>query len=164
MLTIDLKEDDIRAGLELLSERLTDLTPLMETIGDILLYSTGKRFEAGEAPDGTPWVPKSPTTIAQYQKSGDKVDFRPLFKSGTLSNNVFVSTGPDFVSIGSNLEYSAVMHFGAGQGAFGANKSGRPIPWGDIPARPYLGISDTDRLNILDAIEELLEDLASRQD
>jgi len=36
-----------------------------------------------------------------------------------------------------------------------------PIPWGDIPARPFLGLSDEDRSGILDIVSEALA--AARQ-
>ena len=50
------------------------------------------------------------------------------------------------------------------QGQFGArigkDKNGRDffmtIPWGDIPARPFLGVGPTDRENILETITEYL--------
>ena len=53
--------------------------------------------------------------------------------------------------------YAAVMQLGAAQGEFGArigkDKNG---PWGDIPARPFLGVGPTDRENILETITEYL--------
>ena len=61
------------------------------------------------------------------------------------------------VEIGSNMPYSAVMQFGAKRGAFGQSSNGSPIPWGDIPARPFLGISSQDELNIREAIAGWLE-------
>jgi len=50
-----------------------------------------------------------------------------------------------------------VQHFGASQGAFGKTKRGAPIPWGNIPGRPYLGFSDEDRSVILQTIEKYLK-------
>ncbi len=54
--------------------------------------------------------------------------------------------------------------FGAEAGAFGArigkNKLGRsffmPIPWGNIPARPYLGVGTADSVAIVEEIEDWL--------
>lgn len=48
------------------------------------------------------------------------------------------------------------MQFGARKGEFGAysgtNRKGHPYsgvaPWGDIPARPYLGLSQEDQVTI----------------
>ncbi len=38
-----------------------------------------------------------------------------------------------------------------------ARTQGRPIPWGDIPARPFLGFDDKDRSNVSDVIMDHLE-------
>lgn len=165
MLRVELKEDDISAGLQLISERLTDMTPLMQDIGEVLLYGAEERFKAGVDPDGQPWAAKSPVTIENYRRRGDTVSFRPLIgPTKVLSSTISVRTGADFVDIGSNAVQAAVMQFGAAKGAFGANKAGRPIPWGDIPARPFLGFSASDRAGVMDAIEEWLERLAAGQD
>ncbi|WP_409934431.1 phage virion morphogenesis protein [Tepidimonas sp.] len=48
---------------------------------------------------------------------------------------------------------AAVRHEG---GTFGATKRGGKIPWGDVPARPFMGISDDDRSAILDIIRKHL--------
>jgi phage gpG-like protein len=40
---------------------------------------------------------------------------------------------------------------------FGGSKSEFPHLWGDIPERPFLGISDDDRSNILDIVQSHLE-------
>jgi len=60
--------------------------------------------------------------------------------------------------VGSVLEYAAVQQFGAKKGAFGRTRRGAPIPWGDIPPRPFLGLSDADRRSILDLIAEHLDE------
>jgi len=76
-----------------------------------------------------------------------------------LRSSFFRDYGPDFVELGTNKIYSAVMQFGAAKGAFGTNARGGSIPWGNIPARPFLGISDQDRLNIAGIVEEWLQDI-----
>ena len=43
------------------------------------------------------------------------------------------------LEVGSTVEYSAVQQFGAKKGSLGPN-----APWGNIPARPFLGISAAD--------------------
>ena len=46
--------------------------------------------------------------------------------------------------VGSGRVYAGTHQFGAKRGAFGRTAKGGPIPWGDIPARPFLGLSDAD--------------------
>ena len=61
---------------------------------------------------------------------------------------------PTEVLTGSPLVYAGTQQFGAEEGSFGSASGGRPIPWGDIPAREFLGLSDADG----DEIEVILRD------
>jgi phage gpG-like protein len=54
------------------------------------------------------------------------------------------------------MEYAAVQQFGAVAGALGRNKRGSPIPWGNIPARPFLGVSAQDKVEVLEILQEAL--------
>ncbi len=168
MITIEIKDDEITALFRRLSGHLADMSDVMNSVGEQLEYQTEQRFAEGVAPDGTPWAPKSQTTIDAYTRRGQSVDFRPLFgpnADGTpLRSSFFRNYGPDFVEIGTNKIYAGVMQFGAGQGAFGTTGKGGPIPWGNIPARPFLGLSDTDRQNITATVEEWLESISDTKD
>ena len=91
-------------------------------------------------------------------------DPRPLFgPSGMLASQIGMLAGPSSVEVGSSMVYAAVMHFGAGQGAFGADRLGHPIPWGNIPPRPFLGIADEDRAGLVEILEEWLMRAAGGQ-
>lgn len=161
MLRIELKDDEISAALARIAAAMTDMTPVMQDIGEALVISTQDRFTESVSPDGTAFAPRSPTTLDAYKARGDVVDFRPLIgPSKALSGTIFPHAGADFVEVGSGREYAAVMQFGAAKGAFGRTKRGAPIPWGNIPARPFLGLSEQDRLNIVDVVEEWLEGVA----
>ena len=141
------------------STHLSDLRPLMQDIGEQQIAATRARFLAGQAPDGSVWAPKSPATLAAQAARRDPVDNRPLIASGTLHRTLNYQIGADgaSVTIGSGQIYAAVQQFGAAKGAFGEDSRGRSIPWGDIPARPYLGLSDQDRTDIAAIITEWLE-------
>lgn len=157
MIRLDFNHDAIFRRLDAASEVLGDLTPVYQDIGEYMIEATKQRFRRSEAPDGSRWQPKKPATIARYLDRGDGMRPDPLIgPSGRLGReiNYFASRGG--VELGSALEYSAVMQHGARKGAFGADQGGRPIPWGDIPARVWLGISDTDERNILDILDEHL--------
>lgn len=142
---------------------LADPRLLMQDIGEQQIAATRARFLAGLAPDGSVWAPKSPATLAAQAARGAPVDDRPLIAGGTLHRtlNYQVSADGQSVAIGSNQIYAAVQHFGAAKGAFGTDTRGRSIPWGDIPARPYLGLSDQDRTDIAAIITEWLESALS---
>ena len=168
MITIEIKDDEITAALQRLASHMTDMSQPMNAIGEQLEYQTEQRFDQGVSPDGIPWAPKSQTTIEAYIRRGQSVDFRPLFGPNAdgipLRASFFRDYGPDFVEIGTNNVYAAVMQSGAGKGAFGSDSKGHPIPWGTIPARPFLGISDTDHENITAEVEEWLEQVIETKD
>lgn len=158
MFTVELKADTLNAGLAELDAHLSDWTPVMEQIGEYLVKSTKERFAKGESPEGAKWAPKSAATLARYgARKSNRVDRRPLFgPSGALSSQIFHEAGPMQVAVGSNLIYAAVQQFGAGKGAFGNMANGSPIPWGNIPARPFLGLSPEDETNILALVVDYL--------
>ena len=117
----------------------------MQEIAEYLRVSTVNRFKEGKAPDGTTWAPNSPVTLAR------KTDPRPLFGMNDRLNKEFgIRSGPDFAEISSVLPYAAMMQFGGAKAVY-------PHLWGDIPARPFFGISEADRTNILDIVTEYIE-------
>ena len=161
MYTLDFNDDEAARALNRLAEGLSDLSEMMQEVAEFLVTSTKDRFAEGKAPDGTPWAPKSQTTLDAYAARGDRTDPRPLFgPSGLLSQTIFAETTPDSVRWGSPMIYSAVMQFGAEQGAFGNMANGSPIPWGTIPARPFIGLSEADREGLIAIAEEYLEALS----
>lgn len=79
--------------------------------------------------------------------------------SGDLQRSLHAQRDRNAASVGANLIYAAIHQFGAKQGQF-TIKKGRPIPWGDIPARPCLGVRDQERKPIRNAI---IDHLRARQ-
>jgi len=168
MITVEFNDAEVGAAIRRIQEHLTDLSDLMNEIGMFLVQSTGQRFADTETPEGVKWAPRSPVTLAHYKRAGQK--FGPiLYREGDLKRSIFHQYDAGSVTIGSPLVYSGVMQFGAEQGAFGAaigkDSKGRDhfhsIPWGRIPARPFIGVSENDRTNILDTIQEWLSDIAA---
>lgn len=136
---------------------LDDLSPVFEDIAEYEGKATRDRFPAGVGPDGRRWRAKSPTTLAGYLRRGDGARPHPLIgPSGRLGREIRQVATRDYAEIGSNLIQAAVMQFGAKRGAFGTSKAGRPLPWGDIPARPFLGISADDERTILQIVDNHL--------
>ena len=144
--TIEVTFDDakVRAALNRLVAAGRDLTPLMREIGEHLLTTTRERFVTQTAPDGTPWTPLSETTKRRKRRNKDKV----LTERGFLRGNLTFQAGSDEVLVGSPSIYAGTQQFGAKKGAFGSTSKGAPIPWGDIPARPFLGLSHDDETEI----------------
>jgi phage virion morphogenesis protein len=158
MYTIELKSDATEAALARLQAALDDPFPLMQDLGELLTRSTKKRFAEGVSPDGVRWAPKSQTTLERSGiRTSNRVDIRPLFgPSGALNSTISPEPSRTEVLIGSALIYAAVQHFGAARGAFGRMSNGSPIPWGNIPARPFLGVSAEDEVDIAATVEDYL--------
>ena len=157
MFTVEFQADPVFRKLDAARAVLTDMTPVYQDIGEHMVEATRDRFRTGTAPDGTKWRAKSPATLAAYLARGDGNRPDPLIgASRRLSREIQQLTTRDSVEIGSSLEYSAAMQHGVAKGAFGKTSRGAPIPWGNVPARVWLGISETDERNILDIVDEHL--------
>lgn len=94
-------------------------------------------------PDGSSWRPSH-----RAEREGGPT----LHDTGMLMRSIVSRPGPRHVLVGTNMPYAAVHQEGAAAGSLGVStgtdKRGRSFvtasPWGDIPARPYLGVSDED--------------------
>lgn len=163
MFSVEIKNDTVTDALNWAAAGLEDMTPAFEELGQYMVMSTKERFAKGVSPEGVKWAPKSPTTLARYgARKSNRVDVRPLFgPSGALSSIIFHEAGPDQVEWGSPMIYAAVQQFGARKGQFGSMSNGASIPWGDIPARPFLGISPEDEGNMITIIEGMLSGLTA---
>ncbi|MCU0826648.1 MAG: phage virion morphogenesis protein [Tabrizicola sp.] len=153
--TIIIQTDEITPALERVWAALENPLPLMQHLGEYFVKSTIDRFPSGRAPDGSVWAPKSPVTIAaQGGRRTNRLDTRPLFgPSGALSSTINYEAFPDRVEWGSPMVYAAMQQFGGSKSAF-------PHLWGDIPARPFLGVSAEDEVQVLDIIGDYLSEAA----
>ncbi|WP_282339398.1 phage virion morphogenesis protein [Pseudomonas sp. PS02288] len=151
---LDVTMDTSQAGAVLaeLAERLGDITTPLLDIAEYLHQSTDDRFVKQIAPDGLPWAPLSPVTLAR--KKGPRI----LRESGLLQDTIRHQVSDNELAFGTDRVYGAVQQFGQKRGASGTNKRGSPIPWGDIPARPYLGLSSDDESEILAIVGDYLSE------
>ena len=147
-ITID--DQAVRAKLAEMEARLGNLTPAMEIIGQQVVTSVQRNFEAGGRPSA--WAPLSWATLAKRGKKGKggwmgmsrgKVLVRQGMAGGLLGS-IHAKPEADKVTVGTDKIYAAVQQFGEGKGAAGTTKRGALIPWGNIPARPYLLVQDSD--------------------
>lgn len=148
-----------RAAFRALIAAATDMSDFFTEVGEDVKNEADLAFRDSRSPFGIPWAPLSLTTrirritkiASNFTQSGRirarvSGDAQPLRDTGRLAQSISVQAGPQSVDVGSNVEYAAVHQFGARKGAFGANRRGSPIPWGDIPARPFLPVDENDEL------------------
>ncbi|MDO5290232.1 MAG: phage virion morphogenesis protein [Pseudomonadota bacterium] len=157
MLTIKYEGKAVQTALGKLLQAIDRPQPMLHKIGQDLAESTMHRFATSSAPDGSRWAPKSAVTRRAYPYSGAK----PLVgETKALATTIRYQVAGHAIMIGSGQEYAAVHQFGAKAGSLwqGRNKRGRRAksPWGDIPARPYLGLSKQDEQSILDIVQDYL--------
>lgn len=138
VITIEIGDREIRDGLRALETKLGDLRPVFRDIGESLLNSTRERFNTQTAPDGSPWAPLSPDYKKRKKKHSDLI----LTLNGYLRGTLGYSAMKDELRIGTPMIYGAAHQFGR--------------PEINLPARPFLGLSDDDTAMILDALSEWL--------
>lgn len=118
-------------------------------------------FDSQTAPDDTPWEPLTDNAKRRRQRNKDKT----LARDGDLRGNPAYRAGRDSVEIDQRLPlpvYAGTHRFGALKGAFGTTSRGVPIPWGDIPARPFLGLSEADCAEIKEPARDCLNETKRR--
>ena len=151
-ITITIDDRAVRAALERLAQRAGHLAPALAEIGEVLVQSTQDRFASESGPDGQRWAENRPSTLAR------KRNRHILTEGGYLGDLIHYQLldGGRGLAVGSDREYAAVQQFGQPKGASGTNRRGAPIPWGDIPPRPFLGLSGEDRDRVLEILADYL--------
>lgn len=144
--------------------------PLYKAIGEDLVQSTRERFATSTAPDGSRWAPNTQATFLAHlarfsgtarkdgrlsaKGSGVVMGKKPLVgESHQLATQIYYNITAGGLEVGSPMEYAAMQQFGGKKAEF-------PHLWGDIPARPFLGLSrqdeDTIEVEALAYLEDLL--------
>ncbi len=144
----------MRHALNRLLQSGRNLSPVLKDIGEHLLDSTQQRFARQTAPDGSLWQALSP----QYQSAKKRNANKILMLDGHLSGTLRWQVSGNTLLFGSDRVYAATHQFGAKKGTFGKTKGDKSIPWGDIPARPFLGLSAADERDIVDIVHDHLQD------
>ncbi|MBP2843749.1 phage virion morphogenesis protein [Pseudomonas sp. PNP] len=163
--------------LELLIERLGSLRTPLNDIAEYLHMSTDARARRQVAPDGTPWAPLSPRTLAR--KKGNKI----LRDSGALLDTLRHQVTDDGLDFGTDRPYGAIHqdggkieHAARSQRVYFKEKGGvvgnrfvkksksnfaQWVTHGarsvEMPARPYLGLSSEDEAEILEIVSDYLK-------
>ncbi|MEC5319030.1 phage virion morphogenesis protein [Brenneria populi subsp. brevivirga] len=136
--------------------QLADPSAMFAEMGEELLDIHQRRFAAQMSPDGVPWAPLQPWYKEQKKRNADKV----LTLDGYLGNTLRWQIRAGELLFGTDLPYGAIHHFGGTikpKTAGALNVGGRPVKQVTIPARPWLGVSDSDGKTLIDIASDHLQ-------
>ncbi len=142
--TIEITIDDtlFLDALNQLQQAETDMVPVMLQIAETMRDMIGDAFEQEFDPEtGEPWAPLDPKTIDARTKQGTWPG-QILQVAGQLANSIHSEHGTDYAVVGSNMVYAPHHHFGS-----------KPEWHFNIPARPFLGVSEEGHHEILEIIQ-----------
>lgn len=148
----DLDDREVVGALQRLLALGQNPQPALREIAAVGEASTRLRFRTETGPGGQRWKPS-----LRAQLGGG----RTLTKDGHLSGSVSSNAGKDFAEWGVNRIYAAIHQFGGDIKAKSAGALKFRLPSGAfvvtravrMPARPYLGVNEDDRADILDVFE-----------
>lgn len=102
MVKIEVHDQAVRAALEALAKRVSNLAPLLGDIGESMLQRAKARFGAGVGPDGQQWKPKK-------HKNG-----RPTLigESGDLRRQIVMGVAGNRLEVSATAPYAAIHQFG----------------------------------------------------
>ena len=157
-ITID--DTGIKTALQQLSTKLADMTPAMRRIAGYMQNAVEENFAQEGRP--TKWIPSK----RALRDSG-----HTLQDSGQLAASISSRFSADSAMVGTNKPYAAPNHFGAHIPAHDiapVNKKAlwwpglaHPVkkarfPGADIPARPFMCLTDSDIQDIEAALQKWL--------
>ncbi len=142
---IEFDNTEINNKLLELAKSCENLRPFMKNAAGILSYAVEENFKNEGRPEK--WVDLSESTKKQRQKIG-KWPGQILQVTTQLALSVNTFYDDDSAVIGSNLAYAAIHQLG---GKAGKNRKV------NIPARPYLKLTEDNLKEILLAAEQFLK-------
>lgn len=143
-------EDGVSAELARLARAIKAIDPALEEIGSSLATEVQMRFERQEDPEGKRWKTLSDVTLAaRAAKVRGNRESKPkiLREGGDLYEgaSTYKVLAGEAVILGSNRPYARIHQFG-GQAGRGLKVT--------IPARPYLGMSEDGRKEIIEILQD----------
>jgi len=148
-ISITVQDQAAADGFARLAQRIDNMQPVLQSIGERAVERTKRRFETSTAPDGSPWKPNSAVTLGlisaslgkSYRKKNGELNAKgerrmagkkPLIgESRHLSTQIVAMADPASFTMASTPIYAAIQHFG---GKAGRNKKVT------IPARPFMPV------------------------
>jgi len=163
IVTVTIDNKAVTDALRLMGEKARNPAPVLKAIGERLVRSTEERFDKEEDPEGNRWRLLTYSRPGRY-RSRDR--YRPthgtrgeqlkgfreylerkkiLTDTGALRDSIYPEVEGSILCVGSPMKYAAVHQLGSA-----------PEHRARIPARPYLGMSRDDEVEVLAIIGDYL--------
>ncbi len=174
--TVTIDDREVLSKLQELQSRVEHMEPGLRAVGEALQERVKQRFATSTAPDGSPWVENTQTTLMLYarglsgrhfsKKTGELngrglmaiAQKKPLIgHTGRLKNEIRYEVADNTMTLTAAMPYAAIQHYG---GTTGARSW---IPGKSIPARPFMPIQADGNLYpeektlVLDVLRDFLE-------
>ena len=105
---IEINNSELTTKLSQAAEAMQDTSPLTAAIAGSFVAVVDDNFAAQGRPT---WAGRKPSTIKNYQRRG--LSYGGVLQlSGALRSRITSSSDRDSASIGSNMPYAAIQHFG----------------------------------------------------
>lgn len=184
MITIEPHDEGIKELFGRLLKQLGDLRPVMAVAGDIVHSSILKNFEQGGRPGWRALSPVTIAQRTKIRRWPGRILLRQGVAGG-LMGSISYQAERDRVVLSANKVYAKVHQFGAKAGSFGrfliqvpehtrkiskafgraidprevkvrAHEREAALPWGDIPARPFMLVQDEDWEEMRESLAEFI--------
>lgn len=164
-------------GLEKLAKNSIDTRSLMLEIAEDMKTKVDFRFRQTKNPNGEAWALLSPVTVAM-RRGGSK----PLNDTGELKASITSKATRTAAIVGTNKEYAAYQNFAVKKGELGTTEVTETVrehtrrrrgrtervrqhtrrrevssPWGDKPAREFVGFSENQKLLYASKVRKYLK-------
>lgn len=145
---VTIQDDELKAlcsRLNGMALKPAERKALLASIGEEIITQTKDRFAEKKTPDGDDWADIAESTKNYYQKKiGSKNPGNGiLWRQGNLMDSLTQEAGSWSVVVGATKVYAAVHQYG----------------WKEknIIARPYIGLSAENKVEIIEIINAFLE-------
>lgn len=148
--TIEINDQGLKDLLNRVAARIEDMTPVMRDVATDVRLSVVQNFLSQGRP--VRWVQS-----LRARRDGGFT----LIDTGRLINSFRIAAMPSEAVVFTDVPYATTHHFGAKKGAFGVftTRSGKtmPVPFGPIPARPFMMLQDEDNGVIMQKLVKRIE-------
>ena len=140
--SIEVKDEQVNELFSKLLNKMKNLQPVFQDIGEIIYNSIRKNFRNESDPKGNKWTELTQRTIMARESRHPGSPIHILHETGNLETSIHTKATNKDVRIGTSVNYAKTMQLGD--------------VFKHIPARPFLGVKSSDWTEIEMTIKEYI--------